>query len=177
MLSVRAPRGIKGMFNQSNAEKVYKWLRKKGLARVMVDIAPHADDQDFVKCPITCRVTVVSEKDGEIAALKSKAKWKKLGPGKILTFTVGAESILGIIDRWWNKKKPTSYDIHIFSEPIGDFAKHYEPFEISIKLESGEIEDISVLFKPNYEGTRFNSTKPKNVVALKPPPRQTNDDS
>lgn len=147
------------MFNQSNAEKLYKWLKKKGLAQVIVDIAPHADDQDFIQCPITCRVTVVSTKNGEMAELKRNAKWKKLGYGKQLTFTVGVEGILGVIDRWWNKKDPESYEIYVFGEPLDDFANHYDPYEKTLVLQAGDTEEESLFFKPKKPGSRFDTRR------------------
>ncbi|NOY73416.1 MAG: hypothetical protein GXP14_13785 [Gammaproteobacteria bacterium] len=156
------------MFTQKNAEKLYKWLKKKGLAQVVIDIAPHADDQDFIQCPITCRVTVVSAKDGNVSELKNSAKWKKLNYGKQQIFTVGAESILGVIDKWWNKKTPESYEIHVFAEPLGDFANHYEPYSTTLILQAGETGEESLFFKPKKSGSRFNTNeiiqKPMRII-------------
>jgi len=156
------------MFNQSNAEKLYKWLKKKGLAQVTIDITPHADDQDFIQCPITCRVAVVSTKDGDVSEQKNNAKWKRLGYEKQLTFNVGAESILGVIDKWWNKKEPESYEIYVFAEPLDAFANHYEAYSTTFILQAGETEAVSLFFKPKKAGSRFNANnihqKPMRIL-------------
>ena len=156
------------MSSRKEVEKLVGWLKKKGQARVHVEVTAHPDDERFHTNPPACTVTLEARREGgagEALSAESKDLDSNTAP-EDCEFTIKVEEIQSTTKRifatltFWKDEPPPRIIVNLTATPRGDWKDYYhvlnEPLET---IEAGSLRQIKIQLIPKHKSDVGSQSK------------------
>jgi hypothetical protein len=136
--------GGKMVMDPKEAQAVGKFLLKQGKADITVKITAGPNDRHFAEQPPTCEVTLKANSSKVPPQTKELASTDN---HQGLLFRIEVETIVGVLSRVFQRKRPERLEITIAALPIGGWEDMYEAATRTVTVKAGESPTFVVTLK------------------------------